>query len=246
MLTFDIIYGDDNNGGENPEDGEDVVLEYSLDNGSNWVLIDTYDHASLTTWTTIQTTIPALPAVVQDEGNAGTTTFTFDVSRYSFTTGSSNVSWQVVGSGANPATAEDFVGGILPSGNLTFGPGETLQPVEIQVVADTTFEPDEMFELIVSGASGPTAVATIRNDDTQPDGDFNGDGFYGCVDIDALVDNIAGQSGDLTYDLTTDGALDNDDLLAWLSHRWLGQSRLRQRVSCRRCQSGRERGRVRL
>ena len=51
---------------------------------------------------------------------------------------------------------------------------------------------------------------------TQP-GDFNGDGFYDCTDINALIDNIAnGPADPATYDLTGDGNVDLADRDAWL------------------------------
>ena len=57
-LTFDLIFGDSTNGGENADPGEDVVLEYSLDAGSNWIVINTYDTEDYTTWTTLQAVLP--------------------------------------------------------------------------------------------------------------------------------------------------------------------------------------------
>ena len=219
MLEFDIIYGNDNNGGENPENGEEVVLEYSVD-GSVWMQIAEYP-LNITTWTTIQEEVPAdaiRDPQVLDEGNAGSVDFTFDVMRAGTTTETTSVSWEVVGSGANPADGLDFVGGVLPSGTLDFAPGETVKTVTIQVMGDTSFEPDETFDFVVdSNSANPMSTATIVNDDTAPNGDFNGDGLYDCVDIDDLVANVAGQTGDLTYDLSGDGALDVADVQQWLA-----------------------------
>ncbi len=47
--------------------------------------------------------------------------------------------------------------------------------------------------------------------------DFDGDGEFGCPDVDGLVAAIAGGSGPLQFDLTADGEVDQDDLNAWLS-----------------------------
>ena len=57
-ITFDLIFGDSFNGGENADGGEDVVLEYSINNGSTWNQIGLYDTEAFTTWTTITETIP--------------------------------------------------------------------------------------------------------------------------------------------------------------------------------------------
>ena len=47
------------------------------------------------------------------------------------------------------------------------------------------------------------------------DGDFNDDGSYDCLDIDALVAAIATNSTDLGFDLTGDHIIDTADLDQW-------------------------------
>ena len=64
-VSFEIIFGDDLNGGENANPGEDVVLEYSVDDGENWVLVDTYDTEDYTHWTRINQDVPE-PALTSD------------------------------------------------------------------------------------------------------------------------------------------------------------------------------------
>ena len=183
MLSFDIIYGNDVNGGENPEGGEEVVLEYSL-NGTSWTQIAEYP-LNITSWTSIQVPVPPdaiTPPRVANEGDAGPTTFEFDVLRSGVSGQSTSVSWEVNGIGVNPVDGNDFVGGVLPSGILNFAPNDAVLTVVIEVSGDTTFEPDEMFEFrVLSNSVNPAAVATIVNDDTAPNGDFNGDGLYDCV-----------------------------------------------------------------
>jgi hypothetical protein len=104
------------------------------------------------------------------EGNSGTTPFTFTVTRSGFTAGTTSVNWAVTGSGANPANAADF-GGTLPSGQISFAPGETSKTLTVNVSGDTLPELDEGFTVTLSGASGgaqittATANGTIRNDD---------------------------------------------------------------------------------
>ncbi len=48
-------------------------------------------------------------------------------------------------------------------------------------------------------------------------GDFNGDGNYDCLDIDALVMEIFGGANNPAFDLTNDGSVNIDDRDAWLS-----------------------------
>ncbi|MFM6070336.1 MAG: hypothetical protein ACKPB9_01920, partial [Dolichospermum sp.] len=61
----------------------------------------------------------------QTEGNSGSKAFTFTVTRAVNTTGANNVNWAVTSSGTSPADANDFVGGVLPSGTVSFAAGET-------------------------------------------------------------------------------------------------------------------------
>jgi len=105
------------------------------------------------------------------EGQSGTTTLTFTVTLSGDTTIAHSVNYAVVGSGANTAYPEDFAGGALPSGTLTFDVGETSKTVTVVVAGDTAVEPDETFAVTLSAPSTglaigtATAVGTIRNDD---------------------------------------------------------------------------------
>ncbi|MFM7713372.1 MAG: Calx-beta domain-containing protein, partial [Microcystis sp.] len=137
--------------------------------------------ATITTATaigTIQNDDVAVPTLAiaatsanQAEGNSGSKAFTFTVTRGDNTTGTNNVNWAVAGTGTNPANASDFVGGVLPSGVVSFAAGETSKVITVNVQGDTTVEPDENFTVTLStptnGATITTATATgtIQNDD---------------------------------------------------------------------------------
>jgi CSLREA domain-containing protein len=108
---------------------------------------------------------------VKPEGNSDSTPYLFTVTRTGLTTGATTVHWAVTGSGTHPANAADFVGGVLPSGMLTFNPGETTKTITVLVAGDTTVEPDEGFTVTLSNASNAqittgTATGTILTDDT--------------------------------------------------------------------------------
>ena len=69
------------------------------------------------------------------------------------------------------ATSADYVG---TSGTLTFLPGTTSQTVHVDIIADTTHEPDESFVVNVTNAVNASiadaqAVGTIVNDDPAPE-----------------------------------------------------------------------------
>ncbi|MEK7687944.1 MAG: Calx-beta domain-containing protein, partial [Pseudomonadota bacterium] len=105
------------------------------------------------------------------EGDAGTTAFTFTVTRTGDTTRPATASWAVSGPAVNGA---DFAGGTLPSGTVTLGIGETSKTITLHVAGDTQLEGDESFTVILSdpgpGTSLGTASATgvIHNDDFAP------------------------------------------------------------------------------
>ena len=106
-----------------------------------------------------------------NEGNSGSTAFTFAVERTGTTTGSSTASFAVTGSGANAATASDFTGGTFPTGTVSFAAGETSKAITVNVAAEATVEPNEGFTVTLSNPSSGTtigtaaATGTILNDD---------------------------------------------------------------------------------
>ncbi len=108
------------------------------------------------------------------EGNTGTTTmFLFNVIRSGNTDGTSTVNWTVTGSGVHPANANDFVGNVLPSGVVTFQPGQSVQTIAVQVQGDNELEPNETFSITLSNATNAAiangvAIGTILNDDSEP------------------------------------------------------------------------------
>ncbi|WP_168220254.1 Calx-beta domain-containing protein [Azospirillum thermophilum] len=104
------------------------------------------------------------------EGDNGPTAFTFTVTRSGDTTGSSSVAYAVTGSGPSAADAADFTGGVLPSGTVSFAPGETSKTITVQVAGDTAVESDEGFTVTLSNPGGAviataSATGTIRNED---------------------------------------------------------------------------------
>ena len=153
------------------DEGKQLRLQVSYTDGQGF-------NESITTPTLV---VPLLPTVAinasttaQQEGNIGSTPYSFSITRSGDLAGESRVSWSVEGSGANPATALDFAGGALPAGSALFGPGQDTLSLAISVVGDGTLEPDEGFRFQLHspiGARLSTATSTgllqILNDD-QP------------------------------------------------------------------------------
>ncbi len=96
----------------------------------------------------------------QDEADDGNTIYTFNVTRTGDVENPADVEWSVIGSGANPADGDDFVGGGLPSGTLHFNANDTDGTITVTVAGDTDFEFDESFSLVLSYPSG-TGTGTV-------------------------------------------------------------------------------------
>lgn len=142
-------------------------------------LVDTYTGRGLESAVAGATEELTLPSLAIDttsashpEGDAGTTDFTFTVTRSGDISGASAVDWAVAGSGNHLADAADF-GGSLPGGTVNFAAGETSHTITVHAAGDTTVEPDESFTVTLSTPTSATiAVATssgvISNDDVLP------------------------------------------------------------------------------
>ena len=95
---------------------------------------------------------------VQDEGTGTNTTYTFEVTRDGFITDSTEnttVTYTVSGTGTNPATGDDFVGGAFPTGTVTFGPDETSMLITVEVAGDSLAEFDENFVCLLYTSPSP-------------------------------------------------------------------------------------------
>ena len=126
------------------------------------------------------------------EGDSGSTGFTFAVTRTGGLAVAVNTQWDLMAAGADAA---DFVGGVLPSGVVSIALGETSQTVTVQVQGDTTVEPDEAFQLVLSNpGTGAvlgvvSATGTIQNDDATPTdilGTQRADAIFGTAGNDMI------------------------------------------------------------
>ncbi|MEO1524055.1 MAG: choice-of-anchor D domain-containing protein [Planctomycetota bacterium] len=171
-VDFDLIFASANGNGLNAtENGEDVVLEYSL-NGTDWNEVRRFDESEFTTWTSLSTDLPAEATFSPTEfleTDSGTNTQSILIPRQGYLDKSISIQWEITPIGADPVSADDFVGG-FPSGTATFAAGDISTTLEIPISGDTDIEPDETFLLtITSNDGGPimdaTLMGTIRTDD---------------------------------------------------------------------------------
>ncbi|MDB5446834.1 MAG: hypothetical protein JWQ97_2151 [Phenylobacterium sp.] len=163
---------------------------------------------------TISTTSLSLAATdaVKAEGNSGSTAFTFTVTRSGGLSGATTADWAVTGSGAAPADAADFSGG-LPSGHVSFAAGESSTNVTVNVAGDTVFEADEGFTVTLSNASGSalltqaTAHGAIVDDDATT--------FLSLAATDATKAEGNSGSTPFTFTATRSGDLSGATTADW-------------------------------
>lgn len=136
----------------------------------------------------------------QAEGNAGTTAFTFTVSRSGGTTGQVDFSGSFAAAGTNAA---DYVGGNAPTGfSGSIAAGASSATVTINVAGDTLVELTESFSLTLTtvtntagiatsiSAAAANATATITNDDFAVPSLAAGDIAFTALNTDG-DDNLA-------------------------------------------------------
>jgi Calx-beta domain-containing protein len=142
------------------------------------------------------------------EGDAGTSTMTFNVSL-------SNPSGQTVtvdyttNDGTATVGDADYIGA---SGTVTFLPGDTAKTVDVTINGDTKKEADQDFTLDLSNASNATisdsqGVGTITNDDPVPDASI----------ADASVAEGDAGTSTLLFDVTLSHASDDSVTVDWTS-----------------------------
>ena len=110
----------------------------------------------------------AVDDVSMTEGNTGSGTMTFTVTKTGPTALPASVDWTT--SDATATAGSDYAAG---SGTVTLTPGQTTATITVTFSGDTTFEADETFHVDLSNPSGATisdaqGVGTIVNDDPQP------------------------------------------------------------------------------
>ena len=138
-------------------------------------IFDTDPTNGTDTFGTINPSINGTPAnvigitatdAIKTEGNSGTTTFTFTVTRTGDTSQATSVQYATTGDVDNA----DFPGN-LPSGTVNFAANDSEEIIEILVNGDTDEENDESFTITLSNpANGETlnpisAQGTIQDDD---------------------------------------------------------------------------------
>ena len=178
--------GEDNIDGGDGEDtvvyanllSTDVVLEkvgdvITVDNSDILANVENIQFSDTTIDTTTVGSQPVLMGdditVIEGDSLGTIAQFTFNLSEPA----SADVQFDYNTVDDTALAGEDY---IATSGQVTIAAGESNATVEVELVGDTEFEPDEMFALNLSGLTGATfandeteyaVVAKIENDDSQ-------------------------------------------------------------------------------
>jgi hypothetical protein len=119
--------------------------------------------------------------VTQAEGNSGTTTFTFTVTR---TGGTGAFTVDYATSNGSATAGSDYV---ATMGTLSFAAGENSRPIEVQVIGDGVGEFAETFSVNLSNPTGFAVIAdtsgtgTIQNDDLLYIHQIQGSSYYSPI-----------------------------------------------------------------
>ncbi len=147
-------------------DEPDETVNLALEAPTGGAVLGSPVNATLTIVDNDAPPVLSVNDVTQNEGNSGTTAFTFTVSL----AGASSQPVTVSYSTANgTATAPgDYTA--IQQGELTFDPGQTSKSVTVFVTGDFNNEPNETFSLVLSGPLGASigdgdGLGTIVNDD---------------------------------------------------------------------------------
>ena len=139
------------------------------------------DYGSLGQYTILGTIAPSSEKYIsitantanKNEGNSGSTNFSYTVVRAGDASGAMTVRYSTSGGGSSAAASSDFTGGSFPAGSISFGAGESSKVLSVAVAGDTIIEPDEGFEIRLSSPSDSTQITTastsfkILNDDKE-------------------------------------------------------------------------------
>ncbi len=89
----------------------------------------------------------------------------------------------------------------------------------VDVVPDGAVEARISFAFRQPGLDGGSVhidAVSLQSTDPVVTGDFNNDQVYDCLDIDALVGQIAGGTNNARFDMSGDGIVNQTDLALWL------------------------------
>ena len=202
-----VVQGDD-------VDELDETFTLNLTNPANATISDTQGVATIQDDDTVPTL--SINDVTDTEGVGATSDFTVTLSAVSGQT--VTVNWATANGTA--LAGSDYV---AASGTLVFAPGETTQPVAVEVLNDGVSEVDETFNVNLSAPSNATiadgqGVATIQDDDAVPTLSINDvtdtEGVGATSDFTVTLSAVSGQTVTVSWATANGTALAGSDYTA--------------------------------
>jgi CSLREA domain-containing protein len=149
----------------------------------------------------------AVGDVTHNEGNSGTTSYTFTIARTGSTALSSTVNYNTADGSASSLADYTAV-----SGSVVFGPADVTKQVTVLVSGDISYEGDETFTLHLSGTDNGTitdadGTGTIVNDDAPATVQFSAATYMEDESQSAAI--TITRTGDITSMATVDFATSN-------------------------------------
>ncbi|HVA12435.1 MAG TPA: family 16 glycosylhydrolase, partial [Stellaceae bacterium] len=112
-------------------------------------------YSVVTPATTVPASISLSPNMISEaDGASGLTSFTYTVTRSYDLSGTSSVNWSVIGNSEFPAAAADFQNDVLPSGTVTFAPGDSTATIAVNVVGGLNLAHNETFAVDLTNIAG--------------------------------------------------------------------------------------------
>jgi hypothetical protein len=178
---------------------------FTSTSGTSGTACATVDNQLTCTPITVNAPSFSIDDVTHSEGDAGTTSYTFTVTKTGATALSSSVNFTTQDGSATLAN-NDYQ---TNSGTLNFGPADPSMTITVLVNGDTTFEPTEAFNVHLSGAINATisdadGTGTITNDDSPA---ISGHVAYddsGTTFGKNVTMTLTGNNGFVTRTTTTD------------------------------------------
>ncbi|MEG4348172.1 DUF4347 domain-containing protein [Microcoleus sp. LAD1_D3] len=150
-----------------PENAETVIFNFGTITGG---VADTTKQTTLTIAANFDISYAiATDTASIDEGNSDKKPLTFTVTRSEGTSGASSVNYAIEGTATNGSDYNNIggtSGAKTATGTIDFVAGETSKTITIDVLGDTTVEPDETITVTLSNPTGSATVTPIITADT--------------------------------------------------------------------------------
>jgi large repetitive protein len=179
-------------------DEPDETFDVKLSSPSKGNLVDAVGRGTIADDDAPPVSFASVADVVETEGDGGSSQATFTVTLTPAPLAATTVDFATADVSA--AAPEDYT---AVAGQLLFAPGEGTRTVAVAIRADRLDEPDERFDVVLSGAavSDPVGRGTIRDDDESPVADDQQLSTAEDTAVEIVLGASDGDGDELEYEL---------------------------------------------